>query len=124
MNDMIVFRHEIRTLGDRGPVSLMHLHNGHVLLISAEAVGYYRDEAAISDPLGNGVLGYEKIPSPLTPPWDEQGGFIADQRAGFVGLTSGAVLFIRPDGIGLYNDGASALRNIDAHWLIPFPPLP
>jgi hypothetical protein len=124
MNDMIVSRQDTRNLGDRGDVSLMHFHHGHVVLISADAVGYYRDEDAIFDPLGNGVLGYEVIPASVAPHWVDGVGFIAEQRAGFVGLTSGAVIFIRPDGIGLYNDGASALRNIEPYWLIPFSPLP
>ena len=98
----------------------MHFHQGQVLMVSQGAVGLYRDAASVADPLGNGVVGFEAIPDALQPHWREDGGFVQAQRAGFIGLTSGAVLFIRPDGIALYDDGNSALRNLSAHWLIPF----
>lgn len=117
---MIVSKHETRNLDDRGRVNLIYFHQGQVLLISATAVGFYRDEMAITDPLGNGVIGYEKIPEALAPQWQEDRGYIEEQRAGYVGLTSGAVLFIRPDGIGLYDNGDAALRNRGVHWIIPF----
>ena len=117
---MIVARHETRNLEGRGPVNLMHFHQGQVLMISAKAVGLYRDDAALHDPLGNGALGYELIPDTLQSPWSDDIGFVREQQAGFVGLSSGAVLFIRPDGIALYADGQSALRNENSFWLIPF----
>jgi len=117
---MIVARHETRNLGPRGPVNLLHFHQGQVLMISAAAVGLYRDAAALDDPLGNGAVGYEEIPEHLRGQWRPDNGFVTEQRAGFVGLQSGGVLFIRPDGIALYDDGASALRNLAPHWLIPF----
>lgn len=117
---MIVARQETRNLDQRGPVNLLHFHQGQVLMISATAVGLYRDAVAVDDPLGNGAIGYEPIPSVLQASWDPDLGFVTDQRAGYVGLSSGAVLFIRPDGIALYDDGMSALRNLKPHWLIPF----
>lgn len=117
---MIVARHETRNLDQRGPVNLLHFHQGMVLMVSATAVGLYRDAKALEDPLGNGALGYEAIPESLQSVWQPELGYVADQRAGFVGLQSGAVLFIRPDGIALYDDGAAALRNRTPYWLIPF----
>jgi hypothetical protein len=120
MTDMIIARQETRNLPQRGPVTLMHFHQGMVLLVSASAVGLYRDAAAVTDPLGNGALGYETIPESLQPHWQEEGGYIREQRAGYVALTSGAALFIRPDGVGLYDSGAAVLKNQPPHWLIPF----
>lgn len=122
MNDTIIRHRETCTLGDRGPVSLLHFHHDMVLLISAEAVGLYRDRAAVEDPLGNGVLGYEVIPEALRPAWQEGSGYVREQASGYVGLHGGAVLFIRPDGVALYPDGPSALRNQSMFWLIPYAP--
>jgi hypothetical protein len=98
----------------------LHFHRGQVLKISADAVALYRDRAAVEDPLGNGVIGHELIPDPLHPGFDPETGYVREQRAGFVGLQGGAVLFIRPDGIALYDSADNALRNRSAHWLIPF----
>lgn len=117
---MIVARHETRKLDQRGLVNLMYFHQGQVLLVSASAVGLYRDKDALTDPFGNGALGYEAIPEKLAPQWLPEQGYVAEQRAGYVGLNSGAVLFIRPDGVALYDDGMAALRNLNPYWLIPF----
>lgn len=89
-------------------------------MIGAAAVGLYRDERALDDRLGNGVLGYQPIPEALRPSWRDEYGFVREQCAGCVTLTSGAVLFIRPDGVALYDDGPSALHDNGRHWLIPF----
>lgn len=120
MSDMIVAQAEVRKLAGRGPVDLLHFHQGQVLLVSPDAVGLYRSLAAVDDPLGNGVLGYESIPENLRPERDADGSVVAEQRAGCVRLSSGAVLFIRPDGVALYDDGMKALTNTGAHWLIRF----
>lgn len=117
---MIVTRHEIRNLPKRGQVNLMYFHRGQVLLVSAERIGLYRDEAALDNPFGNGVLGYEAIPVSLRPVWHDELGYVREQRAGYVCLTSGAVLFIRPDGIALYDNASGALHNRGLHWLMPF----
>lgn len=122
MTDTIIQSHERCALAERGDVNLLYFHHHMVLMISAEAVGLYRDRQALTDPLGNGVLGFELIPPPMRPDWYEEQGFVREQIAGFVGLTSGAVLFIRPDGVALYPDGPSALRNQAMQWLIPFIP--
>ena len=120
MGDMIVARSEVCKLARRGEVDLLHFHQGQVLLVSTEAVGLYQNLAAVDDPLGNGVLGYQPIPERLRPARDERGSVVAEQRAGCVRLHSGAVLFIRPDGVALYDDGMAALRNSNPHWLIAF----
>lgn len=122
MTDAIIHSQERATVAGHGDVNLLHFHHQTVLMISAEAVGLYRNSAALHDPLGNGVLGFELIPAYLHPAWEPQCGYVREQLAGFVSLTSGAVLFIRPDGIALYPDSTSALHNRALQWLIPFTP--
>ena len=119
MSDMIVARQEIIDADGR-QATLLHFHRGQVLRILADSIALYRDRASVDDPLGNGVVGHELVPASLHLQFEPDSGFILEQRAGYVGLHGGAVLFIRPDGIALYDDAANALRNRDAHWLIPF----
>lgn len=121
--DTIISRREVLELPERGAVNLLHFHQGMVLLIGADAVGLYRDRRAVDDPLANGVVGYETIPEPLRPSFQAPDGYVAEQASGFIGLRSGAALFVRPDGVALYPSSADALRNRDCCWLIPFPPL-
>lgn len=122
MADTIVAQHEVTDIPGRGRVNLLHFHRGMVLMVSREAVGLYRDPEAISDPLGNGSIGYQPIPVSLQAEADPEHGYVVRQSSGFVGLTSGAVIFIRPDGIALYPDGDSALNNRGMEWLIHFEP--
>lgn len=123
MSDNVVARHETRELEGRGRVNLLHFHPGMVLMIAGGAVGLYRDANAVTDPLGNGLIGYEPIPEPLRPEPVPEGGPVLEQRSGYVALASGAVIFIRPDGVALYPDRHSALNNRHMHWLIPFEPI-
>ena len=116
----VVASDQIVELPDRGPVNLLHFHNGMVLMISNSAVALYRAEKHIGDPLGNGLIGFEAIPDSLRPSFAEPGGYVTQYVSGFVGLTSGCALFIRPDGIALYPDNQAALHNRAMQWLIPF----
>lgn len=121
--DNLIARQEVLILPDRGAVNLLHFHQGMVLLVGGDAVGLYRDRCAVEDPLANGLLGYEPIPAPLRPPFREPHGHVSEQVSGFIGLNSGAALFIRPDGVALYPNNQDALHNRHCCWLIPFPPL-
>ena len=121
--DTIIDQQENLSLPPRGNVTLLHFHQGMVLLVGEDAVGLYRDRVAIDDPLANGVIGYETIPAPLQPQWSEECGFVQEHQSGFVGLNEGGVLFIRPDGVALYPSGMHALQNQQMCWLISFPPL-
>ncbi|MDX1805165.1 MAG: hypothetical protein R3292_13930 [Alcanivorax sp.] len=121
--DTIIDRQQNLNLPGRGEVTLLHFHQGMVLLVGRDAVGLYRDQVAIDDPLANGVIGYENIPEALQPQWQLPGGFVAEHSAGYVGLNGGGVIFIRPDGVALYANGMDALKNHNLCWLISFPPL-
>tara|TARA_B100000446_G_scaffold118112_1_gene110224 strand:+ start:2249 stop:2665 length:417 start_codon:yes stop_codon:yes gene_type:complete len=121
--DTIIERQENLTLNGRGNVTLLHFHQGMVLLVGEDAIGLYRDRVAIDDPLANGVIGYESIPPSLQPSWGQACGFVREHASGYVALNDGGVIFIRPDGVGLYPTGPDALHNRAMSWLIPFPPL-
>ena len=120
--DTIIAQREVLSLPARGAMNLLHFHRGMVLVVGADAVGLYRDRRAVDDPLANGLLGYEAIPAALRPAFIEPDGYIAEQVSGFIGLSSGAALFVRPDGIALYPSRRDALHNHARCWMIPFPP--
>lgn len=82
--------------------------NGSVLVISSEALAYYKSIEAISDPLGNGLVELVELSSPVHP---SENGFVLEYRAGFVGLTDDFVLLITPNDIQLFADKNDALRN-------------
>lgn len=117
-----LFAHcETRDTPPRGAVNLLHFHQGMVLLIGADAVALYRDRQAVDDPLANGLIGYQPIPPKLRSEFRPPEGYLAGQTAGFIGLRSGAALFVRPDGVALYPCSMDALYNRHCCWLIPFP---
>jgi hypothetical protein len=120
MSDTVIARHEIVDVSGRGRVNLLHFHRGMVLMVASSAVGLYRDRDAVEDPLGNGLIGFEPIPESLQAEPDPEHAQVLKQTSGFVGLCSGAVLFVRPDGIALYANGQDALHNRERFWLIPF----
>lgn len=118
MNDVIVA--SLEQLDGEAARTLIQFHNGQVMVVSRDAVALYRQRDALDDPLGNGLLGHELLPPDLVCAEGEAP--VVEQRAGFVGLQSGAVLFIRPDGVALYQHPDDALRNREVCWLIPFTP--
>jgi hypothetical protein len=120
MTDTVIASHEVRELAGRGRVDLLHFHQGMVLMVARSAVGLYRSPDAVTDPFGNGLIGYEPVPEALQETPGPGSGPVTEQQSGYVGLASGAVIFIRPDGVALYPDRVSALNNRDMHWIIPF----
>lgn len=120
MTDTVIAAHEVRQLDGRSRVDLLHFHQGMVLMVATSAVGLYRSPDAVTDPLGNGLIGYEPVPQALQQAPEPGAGPVREQQSGYVGLASGAVIFIRPDGVALYPDRASALNNRDMYWIIPF----
>src|SRR5699024_5750791 len=121
--DNIVAQHEVLNAPPRGAVNLLSFDQGMVLLFGAGAVALYRDRRAVDDPLADGLLGYGPIPRALRGGFVEPEGYVIAQASGFIGLRSGAALFVRPDGVALYPSSADDLRNQACCWVIPFPPL-
>lgn len=117
MADDVVAQQEWLQLPGRGWVNLLSLVQGQVILIGSDAVGVYRQRAAVDDPFGNGAFGYELLPEALrSAPADN--GYVKVQRSGYIGLHSGAALFIRPDGLALFANSQDALANHNMIWLI------
>lgn len=117
MADELVAAMQWLELPGRGQVNLLSLVQGPIILIGQDAVGVYRSRQALSDPLGNGTFGYELLPVALRAS-PTASGYVAVQRAGFIGLHSGAALFLRPDGLALFANSQDALHNRDMIWLI------
>ena len=93
--------------GDKG-LQYLTFRNGSVLVISENALAFYKNEAAIYDPLGNGLLEMAELAEPLV--FGDQG-FVTEYRAGFVGLANEMAILITPNDIQLFPNKESALRN-------------
>ncbi len=91
-----------------GQMQHLLFRNGSVLVISSEALAYYKSVEAISDPLGNGLVELVELTSALQ---CGENGFVTEYHAGFVGLTNDRVLLITPNDIQLFTDKNDALRN-------------
>lgn len=82
--------------------------NGSVLVISENALAFYKSMEAIQDPLGNGLLEMAELTSPILA---GKNGFVLEYRAGFVGLENDLALLITPNDIQLFPSKDDALRN-------------
>ena len=77
------------------PVDVAQLVNGSALVISADA-------------LGNGLVRSIDLPLTLT---QENGAFLQEHKAGYVGLSGGVVLLITLNDIQVFSSKEDALRN-------------
>lgn len=104
---------QVRPLADGRPAERVCLKGGPVLVLSEAALGLYRDAEAPDDPLGNGLLDICELAGAhrLTP---QDGRFVAEHRAGFIGLVDAKAVLITPVAIQLFAGRDDALRNRDA----------
>lgn len=109
----IVSELESRPLNDGQPAERVHLKGGPVLVLSTSALALYKDASAPDDPLGNGLLALAKLDDAhqLTP---QEGRFVSDHRAGYIGLCDGQAVLVTPVAIVLYANRDDALRNRNA----------
>ena len=96
------------TLASGQPVDAALLINGTVLVIGADALALYRTREQISDPLGNGLIRSVALPQPLEP---DNGRFLLEHKAGYVGLAGGRVILITLNDVQLFDSKNDALRN-------------
>ena len=96
------------TLASGQPVDAALLINGTVLVIGADALALYRTREQISDPLGNGLIRSVVLPQPLEP---DNGRFLLEHKAGYVGLAGGRVILITLNDVQLFDSKNDALRN-------------
>ena len=106
-SDLIV-RTEQRQLPSGVPVDLAGLQNGTVLAIGADALALYRSFEAVGDALGYGLIASVTLPCTLAA---EDGCFVLEHRAGYVGLAGGFVLLITLNDVQLFSSKEDALRN-------------
>ncbi len=106
------------TLSNGEPAEQLSLRGGSVLVISATALALYKDEAAVGDPLGNGLIALTDLSqaSPLT---HRDGHFMTEHRAGYIGLHGERMLLITPVAIQLFDDRLDALQNRNERARLP-----
>lgn len=106
-SDLIIATHGLRLNGTE-QVELAELQNGLVLVIASQALAMYRSKDAVGDLLGNGLLASVDLPCSLVL---EQGHFIKEHRAGYVGLYGDFVLLITFNDVQLFACKQDALNN-------------
>lgn len=106
------------TLSNGEPAEQIWLRGGSILVISATALALYKDEAALSDPLGNGLIALTELSdaSPLT---HQDGHFMTEHRAGYIGLHDDRLLLITPIAIQLFDGRKDALQNRNERARLP-----
>lgn len=89
------------------------LVNGNALVVASDTLALYRRPNSCTDILGNGFIRSIAIPesSHLRVADDQQGHFIVEHRAGYVGLQGGKVLLITLNDVQMFADKLSALQN-------------
>ena len=90
------------------PVDVAQLVNGSALVISADALALYRNADGVGDALGNGLVRSIDLPLTLT---QENGAFLQEHKAGYVGLSDGRVLLITLNDVQMFPSKQDALRN-------------
>ncbi|WP_430460052.1 hypothetical protein ACQUQU_12635 [Thalassolituus sp. LLYu03] len=96
------------SLANGQAVDAAQLINGTVLVIGADALALYRTCEQIADPLGNGLIRSVALPQPLLA---DDGRFLVEHKAGYVGLAGGRVLLITLNDVQLFDSKNDALRN-------------
>lgn len=106
------------TLASGACADVAELVNDRFLAVASDSLSLFSSRKAVSDPLGNGLLQRVSIPES---DWlvAEEGDFILEHRAGYVGLASGKVLLIGLNDARLFSGPANALRNRDEIVRIP-----
>lgn len=92
------------------PADLAQLINGQVLAISDDALALFGRIEDVADELGNGLRGSVVIPSEFQLSL-ENGCYLQEHRAGYVGLSSERVLLITLNDIQMFPSKQDALAN-------------
>ena len=118
----IVHDVEHTTLANDEPVSLLFLNSEKVLAITQNAMGLYSSKDAIHDPLGNGLLCITDFPQGHTLQLDDQvGHFVTHFDAGFVSLSQGRALLIKPHCVEYYPSPMEGLQGKNMICQLLFP---
>ena len=98
---------EHRLLPSGAVVDIASLINGTFLVLAADSLSLYRTAAQVGDPLGNGLIASVALPVSLPL---QDGRFLQEHRAGYVGLSGGYVLLITLNDAQLFSSKEDALR--------------
>lgn len=109
-------------LPNHKPCSVLTFQTGFVLAVSHNTLALYKSIAAISDPLGNGLLVSLDIPKSHTLAVDDQtGNFVMHFDAGFVALSEGKALLIKPHCVEYYATPMEGLKGENMICQLLFP---
>lgn len=91
-------------------LELLTMKDQKVLALSCNSLALYKNQTAVTDALGQGLLSFCKIPEShhlpeASTPW------VSHYRAGFVALNNDYCLLITPLAIQLFTDKTYALHN-------------
>ena len=111
MSNSVVAEILIETLNDE-PCELVKLHNGLIIALTPTALGCYRDQLSLRDPLGNGLLSF-CAPAPQQQIRFENQRCISTYSGGYVGLLDGKALLIAPYKVRLYPNNQDGLRGLN-----------
>lgn len=99
-----------QTLANQQRVEVISLKNGNAIVLSSNALAYYKSVEAIKDPLGNGLLALAEL-APEQQLSTDADQWITEYKSGYVGMIEDKVLLLTPVAIQLFAHKADALRN-------------
>lgn len=91
-------------------LELLIMKDQKVLCLGSNSLALYKNEASVTDPLGQGLLSFCEIPQNFQLE-DAPAPWVSHYRAGFVALNNGYCLLITPLAIQLFTDKTDALHN-------------
>ncbi len=106
----IIVKCEYFESGRHAHTQWLSFANDLILVLNETFFALYKNEQAINDELGNGLVALADLPKNALLKTDKHG-FVTEYRAGFVGLQDDKVILITPNDIQLFANKADALRN-------------
>lgn len=94
------------------PCELIRLHNGLIIALSSSAMGCYRSQQSMHDPLGNGLLSFCSFDAANQIQF-QANRCITTYSGGYVGLADGKALLIAPFKVRLYPNNQDGLRGLN-----------
>lgn len=106
----IILKCEYITAGAHEGAQWLTFRNGFVMVLTEDCMALYKDEASITDPLGNGLKAIAELKDNAQLIKTDKG-IVTSFSAGFVGLNDEKAILITPNDIQLFKDKTDALYN-------------
>lgn len=106
----IILKCEYITEGAHEGAQWLTFRNGFVMVLTEDCMALYKDEASITDPLGNGLKAIAELKGHAQLVKTNKG-IVTSFSAGFVGLNDEKAILITPNDIQLFKDKTDALYN-------------